>query len=259
MCGRKDEFVVTFGINRTIIIGDILSVKYLRIIIGGYINMKFPNALKGLKKIYTAEILMLVCGLLGGIAGVFGQKASEQIAEHGTEGLDIGTAFGVFIPIMLSGLIAIFATLIEFFGLKDASEDDENFKKGYTYALIGLIVTIVIEFLSFMKIGGDMVTDLGKVVSNFVQIVVTLYVIYGIRSLAEKLGDTEMAERGKKVFTIYSASVILASLVELGMAVLEGGTKTAVVGILGAVMLVLTIVGYVMYLRYLSSAKKMLA
>lgn len=221
--------------------------------------MRFPNALKGIKKIFTAEILMLICGLLGGIAGAFGQQASGQIAEHGAEGITATTAFGVMIPLLASGLIAIIASLIEFFGLKDASEDDEYFKKGYIYALIGLIVSIVIEILSFMKVGGTMVTDLGKVVSNFVQIVVTLYVIYGIRSLSEKLGESAMAERGKKVFNVYAAAVILASVVELGMAVLQGSAKTVVVGILGAVMLVLTIVGYFMYLRYLSAAKKMLA
>jgi hypothetical protein len=61
------------------------------------------------------------------------------------------------------------------------------------------------------------------------------------------------------VFNIYTVTLLLSSAVQLGMSVLSGDTKTVVVGILGAVMLVLTMIAYVMYLRYLSAAKKMLA
>lgn len=220
--------------------------------------MNYPDALRGIKKIYTAEMLLLLAGLLGGMASVFGAQASQQIAQNGTEGLDIGTAFGVMIPLLASGIIAIIATLIEFFGLKDASNENEYFKNGYIYALIGLVLSIALSVLSFMKVS-EMVSDLGKIVSNFIQMVVTFYVISGIKDLAEKLGDAEMVSRGKKTFNIYAAAIICASLVELAVSLLQDNAKTIVVGILGAVTLILTIAGYALYLIYLSRAKKMLA
>lgn len=220
--------------------------------------MKYPDALRGIKKIYTSEILLLLAGLLGGVASVFGAQASQQIAQGGAEGIDAGTAFGVLIPILASGLIAIIATIIEFFGLKDAANENEYFKNGYIYALIGLVLSIALTILSYTKVS-DMVSDLGKIVSNFIQMVVTFYVITGIKDLAEKLGDTDMVSRGKKTFNIYAAAIICASLVELALTLLQDNAKTIVVGILGAVTVILTVIGYALYLIYLSRAKKMLA
>lgn len=218
--------------------------------------MRYPNALNGIKKVYTAQILMLVAGLLTGVASFFGSQASKEMAEGG---ITAASAFGVMIPLFAGGILAVAAGLFELFGLKTAAQDDEYFKKGYTYSLISLVISIVISVLSFMNIGGKMLTDLGSTVSDFIQTVVTFYVIYGVRNLAEKLGDSEMAERGTKVFWVYAAAIILASLVELAMGILQNTARTLVVGIFGAVMLVLMAVGYIMYLRYLSSAKKMLA
>lgn len=220
--------------------------------------MNYPDALRGIKKIYTSEILLLLAGLLGGMASVFGVQATQQIAENGAEGLDIGTAFGVMIPVLASGIIAVIATIIEFFGLKDASNENEYFKNGYIYAIIGLILSIALSILSYMKVS-DMVSDLGKLASNFIQMVVTFYVITGIKDLAEKLGDMDMVSRGKKTFNIYAAAIICASLVELAVSLLQDNARTLVVGILGAVTLILMIVGYALYLIYLSKAKKMLA
>ena len=221
--------------------------------------MNFPNALKRHKKIYISEMLMLLSGALGGVASFFGTQAAKQIEQGGAEAIEAGTAFGVMIPLLASGIIAIIAVFIQFFDFKSAANDDDNFKTGYTYALIGLVLSVVFSILSYTKIGGDLLDDLVKLVSSFIQVVVTFYVITGIKSLSEKLGNTEMVARGKKTFNIYAAAIILASVVELAMTVLSGGLKTAVVGILGAVMLVLMVVGYILYLGYLSKAKKMLA
>jgi hypothetical protein len=41
--------------------------------------MNFPNALKGIKKIYISEMLMLLSGALGGVASFFGTQAAKQI------------------------------------------------------------------------------------------------------------------------------------------------------------------------------------
>ncbi|MBQ9823866.1 MAG: hypothetical protein IJM63_05165 [Solobacterium sp.] len=221
--------------------------------------MKYPNAYNGIKKIHTAELLSLLAGILGTVAVAFGGLASQQIAQGGADSLTPAAAFGTMIPLFGAGIIGIVASLMQFLGLKDAAADEENFKKGFTYALAGLIIAVVLSILSMMNLSNSMIDDFGKIISNFVQIVVTLYVINGIRSLAEKLGESGIEGRGKKVFNIYAASVILASVVELLMTVLSGSARTIVVGILGALMLVLTVVGYIMYLRYLSAAKKMLA
>ena len=67
--------------------------------------MNFPNALKGVKNIYTSEILLLLAGVLGGVASFFGTQAQQQIAQGGTEALDAGTAFGVMIRVLAAGLV----------------------------------------------------------------------------------------------------------------------------------------------------------
>ncbi len=223
---------------------------------GGLYFMKFPNALTGLKKIYASQMLLLVVGILDGVASVFGDKASEQVAGAGN--VTAETALGVMIPLLLSGLLTIVAACLELFGLKDAAEDDEQFKKGYTYALIGLIFSIVIAVLNYLKISGGMLSDFAETVSDLIEVLVSFYVITGIKSLAEKLGNKDMVNSGKKTFNIYAASTICASLVELLMKVLKGDTKMFVIGIFGAITLALIVVAYFLYLRYLGKAKKML-
>ena len=218
--------------------------------------MKYQNAFNGLKRIYNSEILSLIAAALGAVASSFGGQAYQEISG---EGLTPGTVAGIMIPLMAAGIIAIVAAVMELLGLKDAAEDDEYFKTGYTYALIGLVVSIAVSVLQYMKIGGGLLDDFGKLVSSFVQIAVTFYVISGIKNLAEKLGDAEMAGRGKKVFNIYAVTVILASVVTLLTTVLSGNLQTVIAGILGVVTLVLTVVGYVLYLRYLRSAREMLS
>ena len=221
--------------------------------------MRFPNAYKGLKKIYRSEILILIVGILTGIAGFFGAQAASQIAEQGEEGITAATAFGVMIPIMVSGIITIIAAFMQFLGLKNAAKDDAEFKKGYTYALIGLALAIVFGILSIMKIENAMITDLSKILSNFIEIVITFYIITGIISLSEKLDDPEMAARGKKIFYMYAAGVILASLVDLICTVMNLDKSGTIAVVLGGLSALLAVIAYVLYLGYLGKAKRMLA
>jgi hypothetical protein len=116
----------------------------------------------------------------------------------GSGEITAASAFGVMVPILLSGLIGIIASLMQFFGLKDASADEENFKKGYIYALIGLLVSITFSVLSSMKIGGTMFDDLGKIVSNFVQIIVTLYVINGSEAWLKSSANPKSKRAAKR-------------------------------------------------------------
>ena len=220
--------------------------------------MRFPNAYKGIKKIYRSEMLMLIVGLLGGIAGIFGGQAAAQIAEHGEDGITAATAFGVMIPVMLSGIITIIAAFMQFFGLKDAAKDDEDFKKGYTYALVGLAFAVVFGVLSIMKIENAMLTDLSKVLSNFIEIVITFYIIKGIINLSEKLDNPEMAAKGKKIFYMYAAGVIIASLVELVCSLMHLDKSATAAVALGGLSALLAVVAYILYLGYLGKAKKML-
>ena len=131
--------------------------------------------------------------------------------------------------------------------------------RGFTYALMGLVFSVAFTIFSNSKTGGSLLDDGAKLLSNFIQIAVTFFVITGVKSLAEKLGDAEMVSRGKTVFNIYAASVILSSAFELISAVLQGDVKTVVSGILAFATLILMAAGYILYLRYLSKAKQMLS
>ncbi|MCR5796256.1 MAG: hypothetical protein K6G61_13025 [Solobacterium sp.] len=219
--------------------------------------MRYPNALSGIRKIYTAEMLTLLAAVLGVAASVFGGIISQQIAGGGE--ITAQSAVSVLIPVLAAGLITIIAGIMQLFGLKDASADDESFRKGYTYALMGLVFSVAFTVLSNTKTGGSLLDDGAKLLSNIIEIAVTFFVIAGIKSLAEKLGDMNMVSRGKTVFNIYAASVICSSLAQLASAVLQNDLKTVVSGILGIITLVLTAVAYILYLGYLGRAKKMLA
>lgn len=213
--------------------------------------MFYTHARNGIKKIYLAQILSLISVFMTGVAAAYADQASGS-------GMNTEKAIGIMLPILAVGLLKLAGSLVEFFGLKEAAQDDENFKQGYTYALINIVCSIILAVLSVLNLKNETISDLGNSIRSIIQMIVTLYVVYGIRSIARELGNHEMDERGKKVFFIYGVSIILSSAIQLVAAFLKGSAKIPVLAILGAAVLALAVVGYFMYLSYLGKAKKML-
>ncbi len=214
--------------------------------------MNFPNAYKGVKKIFTAEIISLVCSLCAGVLSVMTENKTPE-----TAGLPLSGA------VVFGGIVLLVLTLVSgimnLSGLKTAADDEENFNKGFTMAVISLAVTVVAVILKALNIENKMISDLMDVVTNIADTAVTFYIVQGIINLAGKLNNKDMVGRGKKVFTIFAITVIGAAAINLvAKMVAKDSPAFAVTAIIALVVAVLSLVGYIAYLRYLDNAKTML-
>ena len=217
----------------------------------------YPNAYNGIKKIYTAEILSLIAAIIGiiaaiaALAGVYAIDAGKE-----TDGA-IAALLGGGAIILISGILVIIAFIIQIIGISNASKDEPLFKKAMTWLIIGLVASIVISFLPEDSMETlDMVADLVKGIAD---IFVIMYVIDGVISLAKKIGKSSIAAKGAKIknmiIVVYAIGLIL-TVIDGFMT--ENDTTVVISGVLGIIALIVMIAAYLMYLKLLSRAKKML-
>ena len=230
--------------------------------------MRFPNAAKGVKKIFTAEVLALIAAIAALFAGVFLVVAAAT-ASANTDSGDVA-ALGAFGLMSILGIgaavLVIIGAIMKIVGISQAAADEDSFKT----AIICLIIGIAGSVLSGIFTNSSTVYSIGNLISQLMSLFVTIFIISGIIKLADKLNDGVVSAKGTnllKLITVIYALVLIANLIVL----ILGGVPTAesftdgvsAVEITAAVIYlvagVLNVVQYFMYLSYLSKAKKMLA
>ena len=205
--------------------------------------MQFPNALKGVKKIFTAEILALIAGAVGVITAILIAAETEALVP-----LIAVLGIGVLVVSLISFILNIL-------GLNDARKDEVGFSKAFFIAILGVIISLVAGFLSENTFLANLLDTLGTIC----EVLVTIFVIGGIMNLAAKLNDEAMVAKGRKILAMVVTVWVISILAAL-VATFLGGSDTAVAiaGILFVVSSVVEIIAYILYLIYLAKAKKML-
>ena len=218
--------------------------------------MKFPNAYEGIKKIFTSEILNIISAFclviaagasavaLAGVisAGDVDSMNSAQTAAAAGGGIAAGI-FGI-----AGAVIGVIAFILMLVGLNKARKDDPNFNIAFMFVFIGILCTIIGAFIP--GVIGSIFKSIGSV-SN---LIITIYIILGIRSLAIQLGDSAVEQKTRTMFGILVAVyclAIIASIISL--------FAVSVASIIALVSVVLNLIGYIIFLVLLAQAKKMLA
>ncbi len=218
--------------------------------------MRFPNAAKGLKKIFTAEILNLIgailmvimAGVLVGslVAGKIGNTVSVSIMGGGLVGVGV-----LFIAAMVLGIIAFIMNLV---GVINANHDESNFKS----ALIFLIISIIASVLAGVFTSNGMVSSLMRSLSTLMSLFVTIFVISGSIKLADQLNRGDVSTSGTNVLKMIIVVKVIELIVSLIVSFMGGMVASVVACILFLASVILNIIQYFMYLSFLNKAKKML-
>ena len=149
--------------------------------------MTFPNAYEGVKKIHKAEILSIVGAVLSLVAGILaGITAADP---------ENGAVVGAAILVLIAAGLMIIAELIGIFGVLRASKDEQAFKTALYMLLIGIAANVLVTSVSNNKV----VSGIGNALGNVSSILASFYICTGIINLADRLGDSELSEKGKKV------------------------------------------------------------
>lgn len=212
--------------------------------------MKYPNAHNGVKKLFTAEILALI-GTVALAIAAFAALVTVGAAEMdeqtvGAASLGVAAVFGI-----AGGVLAIIAFILQIVGLNAGGKDEPLFKTALSFAVCGVVVQALASFVS-----SEFIQRFANTFVPVANVLLVYYVISAISNLAKKLGDNGMVQKAKTVITITYVAYGVQILAQVLSQFVVTGKAADVIELVGYG---LEIVQVIVYLSYLSKARKMLA
>ncbi len=212
--------------------------------------MSFPNAQKGVSKIFIAQILQLIGAIVSIVSAVILIAGAAAVYNAAVEGATtvMGASAIAFIASIIVGIVAFILNIV---GLVQAQKDDQGFRMALVFSLICIVLSIVSTLL----------VTANPNVANWMQFVITIfdlavfeYVVVGIMSLAQKLGNQGMVSYGSKIRIIITILYFILLIIRL-----FGNMNADFAVVMNFISSILELVMYIAYIIYLGKAKKMLA
>lgn len=220
--------------------------------------MTYPKAYKGVKKLFVAGILSLagsVCVWLAVIPGILGISA----AFKGSLGGFFAGGIITFVFLLAGLLLPIIAYILKLVGLEQARHEEAQFHQGFLFAILALIFILVDTVFSAWGIGGAVIEEVVGTAYGIFDIIVTVFVIRSIRTLAGKLKDARMVQRSSSLVwyvTVFYATGLFAGLLSV---LFESSVVMQILaGMLSLIAGILNLIVYIIFLVFLGRAKKML-
>ncbi len=209
--------------------------------------MQLTNAYRGVKRIYTAQLLQLLAAILALVA------ALEAILALTATSSAMALGAGFFL--LIASALGVIGFVLNIMGIHDASQDEATFRKAMAWVIVGIFVAL----LSILFQRSDTLSTLAKAVTTACDAVITIFVITGVVRLADGLGNEEVRALGKRSLRLIAAAYGAAFASKL-LSVIAGltGSGTALGLVMDVVAGVLSIAASLLYLRLLSEGKAML-
>ncbi len=216
--------------------------------------MRFPNAFSGVKKIWLAEILMLLAAVIG-IILIFVIGANGTLVGENEIVINEAAKTPISILGIASGVIALLAFILNLVGLIIARKDDSGFKIALLVTVLGVIASAISAIWSTNAGLVKWMDTLTTIFSMFA----SYYVLTGIANLADQIPDAETKALALKSRTLVEGSFCLTVIFKLIINIFKIQNGSTIYTILAVVAMLLELVSYILYLRALSKGKKMLA
>ncbi len=214
--------------------------------------MRFPNAAKGISKIFTAEILQLITVLTGGAIAVLGVLYSDSMIINGFTS-DV-LAITILSLAAFTAVFGIIAFILKIIGFIQTSRDESFFRGVIWLTIISIAVSVVAGIFS----NDWFWNNLANTVNGLFEFITSILVVLGISRMAFTLNDQKViATSGTLLKTIIGIGVLslVAKLFSIFLPLYLG--EVIIIG-LACLAVVLEIVRYILYLVLLSRAKNML-
>ena len=215
--------------------------------------MRFPNAYRGVKKIWLAEMLMLLAAIVGIVIVIVAAMNGSMVGE------DIVISEGVKTPIAILGIVTAVILLIGFIlnliGLINANNDDSAFRIALLVTILGVVASAISAIWSNNETLNKWMDTAITICSMFA----SYYVLTGIANLAEKMSDAATKALALKSRTLVEGSFCATALFKLIISIFKIQDGSTISTILAVIALLLELVSYILYLRALNKGKQMLA
>ena len=215
--------------------------------------MKFPNAAKGISKIFTSEILALIAAIATGVASILAAVMYASAKTNSTAGA-AASGIGTLVLVLGASVLLVIALILKIVGVVQTSKDEDSFKMIIYLTIFTLIVAVVAAIFSRVTF----LNNIANAVSAIGGFVTTLLIILGIGNLGVQVGNDEVIDKCSSQFKLILGIGIVALLARFFCIFLPTVPAQGIVIALAVVALVLSVIQYILYLSLLSKAKKML-
>lgn len=216
--------------------------------------MRFPNAFRGIKKIWLAELLMLLAAVIGIVLIVVIAANSTLVGEEIVVNEDAVRTPAAILGIG-TALIALVAFVLNLLGLINARKDDSAFSIALFVTLLGIVASVISSIWS----GNQGLVKWMDTVLTICSLFASYYVLTGIANLAEQYPDEATKALALKSRTLLEGTFCATAIFKLIINIFKIQDGSTIYTILSIIALVLELVSYILYLRALSKGKKMLA
>ena len=218
--------------------------------------MKFPNAAKGVKKLFASQVLSIIATASMIIAAIIGliALAAASVPEAGAEAGAIVMGAGSLVFIAIFSVLSVIALIFELVGIIQCKKDEESFTGALVFLIIQLIASGALSFTTSLPV----VSSICNSVSSLMSIFVIIMIISGIMKLADALDRSDISEKGSTILKLIVIVACLSLIASIITAILGGSTASIVAGIIALAAYIISFVQYVLYLVYLAKARKML-
>ena len=216
--------------------------------------MRFPNAFRGVKKIWLAELLMLLAAIVGIVLIVVIAANSSLVGEEVIVNEDAVKTPAAILGIG-TALIALVAFVLNLLGLINARKDDSAFSIALFVTLLGIVASVISSIWS----GNQGLVKWMDTALTIFSMLASYYVLTGIANLAEQYPDPATKALALKSRTLVEGTFCATAVFKLIINIFKIQDGSTIYTILSIIALVLELVSYVLYLRALSKGKKMLA
>ena len=216
--------------------------------------MRFQNAIKGIRKIYLAEILIIARTVLGiGIRvllavnridmGLSGEAIVQRISAANILAPFVAYAIGVI-------LLTLAAFILNLRGVADAARDDGSFRRALWVVLTGIAVDAAVFALQSSH---HWIASWLSIASTLCALMATLLVLEGVCRVADGLGAGKVSAMGRKSRQSLLCAFVLSAGNKLFVALFFG--NPIFVAICGIAAYVLDFVGHMLYRQVLGRAR----
>ena len=214
-----------------------------------FIMNQYLNAAQGLKKMFIAQIGIIICTVVDaiGIVGLAIGTASAMVFASGS--LAFMGVFGILA--ILAGIGAVVFAVISLVGLYGAGKDIAGCNTAFTVTIVSLVVSVLgILFRSSTIL--SLLFSLAGFALSFQQ---TYFVCTSVSEVMSVIGAQDIANQGNSVWKIYLAcSIIQAVIAVMGLI----PVLNLLTGIGSIVNVIVSLIGLIMYMVFLQKSYKAL-
>ena len=212
----------------------------------------YKNAFEGIKKIHKGEILSMIATVLsvvGGILGISGLQAGEGTSS----GDSLLVIAGILV--IVGAVLAIIAIVLNISGVSRASKDEAAFKNALIVLGVGFAANLLITIFS----KNQTISSIGKTITTLAELLASYFVCTGIINLADRIGNKNVSDRGKKIRTLLMGIWLVSAVLNALTSIFQGNqTMEGIIVAVAVVGGIVSIVAYFLYIGLLGRAKKML-